>query len=132
VVASRKTLTAPINGEEKMNTDRHFLILMLVSGIIFVCFLAGIQRSRGLAQSPKALFLLLAKAGTALSLPVWIYYGIPATITLVLPPLILRIRGPQLLVYLVGAFAMAPTIHVVFSLALGWHEYLPFWYIGAI
>jgi hypothetical protein len=51
---------------------------------------------------------------------------------LVLPPLILRIRGPQLLVYLVGAFAMAPTIHVVFSLALGWHEYLPFWYIGAI
>jgi hypothetical protein len=62
-----------------------------------------------------------------------IYYGLPALITFLLPPLWLRMRGGEVARYVPLAVMMAPFIHVVFSLFVGWHDYMPFpFYIPSI
>ena len=55
-----------------------------------------------------------------------VYYGIPALNTLVLPPLCLRMSRSEAASYVPLALLMAPVIHVVFSLFVGWHDYMPF------
>jgi hypothetical protein len=59
-------------------------------------------------------------------LPWWIYYGLPALVTFLLPPLALKMRRAEILRYLPMAILMAPAIHVFFSLFVGWHDYMPF------
>jgi hypothetical protein len=61
--------------------------------------------------------------------PWWIFYAVPALITLAVPPLVLRMSTRELLVYLPLAVLMAPVIHVCFSL-FGWHEYMPLFYVA--
>jgi hypothetical protein len=60
------------------------------------------------------------------SLPWEIYYGVPALITFFLPPLWLRMPRREVATYVPLAVLMAPAIHVVFSLFVGWHDYMPF------
>jgi hypothetical protein len=55
-----------------------------------------------------------------------IYYGVPALTTILLPPLSLRMSRDEILRYLPLAWLTAPLIHVLFSLLLGWHDYMPF------
>ncbi len=55
-----------------------------------------------------------------------IYYGVPAAITFLLPPLWLRMSRREIAFYVPLALLMAPTIQVVFSLFVGWHDYMPF------
>jgi len=55
-----------------------------------------------------------------------IYYGVPALTTFLLPPVWLRMSRWELARYLPLALLMAPTIHVVFSFLVGWHDYMPF------
>ena len=55
-----------------------------------------------------------------------IYYGIPALITFALPPIWLRMSRVEIAWYVPLAVVMAPTIHIVFSLFFGWHDYMPF------
>jgi hypothetical protein len=61
-------------------------------------------------------------------LPWEIYYGVPALTTFLLPPLWLRMRRGEIASYVPLAVLMAPAIHVVFSLLVGWHghDYMPF------
>lgn len=58
--------------------------------------------------------------------PWWIYYPVPALVTLLLPPLALRMSSREVLPYVTLAFLSSPVIHVLFSLLLDWHEYMPF------
>jgi hypothetical protein len=70
--------------------------------------------------------MTFAKLGASHGLPVWLYYGVPAALTWVLPTVVFRMRGREVPSYLVLALVLAPGIHLVFSLILGWKEYLPF------
>jgi hypothetical protein len=55
-----------------------------------------------------------------------IYYGVPALTTFLLPPLWLQMSRREVALYVPLALLMAPVIHVVFSLFVGWHDYMPF------
>ena len=70
--------------------------------------------------------MLFAKFGNNIGLPWWIYYTVPALVTLALPPLAFRFSGRELVQYLVLAFLSSPVIHVAFSFFFDWHEYMPF------
>ena len=59
-------------------------------------------------------------------LPWEIYYGIPALTTILLPPVWLRMSGREIVQYLPLAWLTAPVIHLVFSVFVGWHDYMPF------
>ena len=57
----------------------------------------------------------------------WLYYGLPAVLTWVLPPLVFRMRGKEVARCLPMAVLAAPAIHILFSRSfLGWKEYMPF------
>lgn len=70
--------------------------------------------------------MTFAKYGNNFGLPWWIYYTLPALLTLLLPPLAFRMKGREIGQYLVLAFLSSPFIHFVFSFLLGWKEYMPF------
>jgi hypothetical protein len=70
--------------------------------------------------------MTFAKFGATSGLPVWLYYGVPAALTWLLPPLVLRMTRQELAWYVPLALLIAPTIHLSFSLILGWKEYMPF------
>ena len=59
-------------------------------------------------------------------LQLWLYYGVPACLTWLLPPVAFRLSAREFAQYLGLAILMAPTVHVLFSLILGWKEYMPF------
>src|SRR4051812_23296554 len=119
-----------------MSSTWHFPLLILVSFLVFVgVLLAALQRRN---QRPATVTvtwvaavvvvggMVFAKIGTTMGLPVWLYYGVPAVLTWVLPPFVFRMRGREVARYLPMAVLVAPMIHVVFSFALGWKEYMPF------
>jgi hypothetical protein len=70
--------------------------------------------------------MLFGKYGLQFGLPWWIYYPVPALITVLLPPLVFRMRTRRTVLYLVLAALSAPLIHVIFAFFLGWNEYMPF------
>lgn len=71
--------------------------------------------------------MLFGKYGaTALGLPWWIYYPVPALVTILLPPIVFRLPWRRTLLYLLLSAISAPLIHVLFSFILGWDEYMPF------
>lgn len=73
--------------------------------------------------------MLFARIAYGLSLPWWIFYGIPVVLTFVLPPTILRMSRRELATYLPAAALMGPVIHIFFSFLFGWHEYMPLFYV---
>lgn len=119
-----------------MSFHSHFLAFVLVS---FVAFLGVLRISlRRRSNRPKwshvlivaaivvAGGMLFARWGATSGLPWWVYYTVPALVTLLLPPLAFRMEWNETVEYLVLASLMPPAIHVVFSLLLGWKEYMPF------
>ncbi len=69
--------------------------------------------------------MVFAKMGTTVGLPVWLYYGVPAVLTWLLPS-VFRMRGRVVTKYVPVAVLVAPMIHVTFSFVLGWKEYMLF------
>ena len=119
-----------------ISADQRFYIFILASFVAFFAILRFVMRRR--AQGPSALSalgiaavvvvggMLFAKATQNAGWPWWIYYTVPALVTLALPPVAFRFGGRELWQYLVLAFLSSPVIHVLFSFFLGWHEYMPF------
>jgi hypothetical protein len=113
-----------------------FPIFILVSLITFVGLLFAVLRHRSPPPASASVFwvtsvvvvggMLFARMGTTVGLPPWLYYGVPAVVTWVLPPLVFRMTGIEVATYLPLAVLVAPIIHVVFSFFLGWKEYMPF------
>jgi hypothetical protein len=115
-----------------------FLIYMAVALLVFVAVLVFTLRKR----LKRPVFTILALALVAVvggmifaritygkGVPWWIFYGVPALITFALPPLVLKMSKRELLAYIPMALIMAPAIHILFSFFLGWHDYMPLFYI---
>jgi hypothetical protein len=113
-----------------------FWVFVAVSPAVFVAMLRFVTRRRAVRPSTAVVSvvaavvvvggMVFAKYGNNVGLPWWVYYTAPALATLLVPPAAFRLRGSELGQYLVLAFLSSPAIHVVFSLVLGWHEYMPF------
>jgi hypothetical protein len=115
-----------------------FLVNVFVALVVFIGLLIFTLRSR--SQRPVFRILILAlivvvcgmsfaRFTYGLKLPWWIFYGLPALITFVLPPLVLRMSGHELLLYVPLAILMSPVIHIFFSFFFGWHDYMPLFYV---
>ncbi|MBC3813235.1 hypothetical protein [Undibacterium aquatile] len=113
-----------------------FIIFILVSMVVFFWLIRFSLRQRESKPEARSLMrvmaivvvggMLFAKYGNNMGLPWWIYYTIPALATLLLPPVVFRMSVSELRLYLILALFSSPMIHVMFSLVLGWKEYMPF------
>jgi len=119
-----------------------FSVFILVSLIAFIAILYFVIRHR--SQRPKGFKvfavaalvvvggMVFAKFGNNAGLPWWIYFTPPALATLLVPPLVFKFNGKELLQYLLLAFLSSPVIHVVFSFLFDWHEYMPFIHVPSL
>ena len=122
-----------------MNTEWHFPIMIFASILIFLLIVKIVLPKNEFSRRSKQIFLLsllvvvfgmsFGKYGAAYGIPWWVYYPIPMVITVILPPLILKLNGRRTILYLILSFLSAPFIHVLFSFFFGWTEYMPFWKI---
>ena len=64
--------------------------------------------------------------------PWWIFYGLPALVTFLAPPILFRMSARETARYVVMAVLMAPAIHVFFSFFVGWHDYMPVFYVPSV
>lgn len=120
-----------------MSDLARFAVFMAFASAVFLAVLAFITRKRQCKPSPVLFFvitavvvvggMLFARYGHILFRPPWwIYYGLPALTTILLPPIALRMHRAETWLYIPLAFLMAPAIHMFFSLVVGWHDYMPF------
>lgn len=114
-----------------------FAVFIIIASVVFLAVVLLIIRPRMRRPNRSALLgltivvvpcgMLFARYGHILfGLPWWIYYGAPALVTFLLPPLALKMNRAETARYLPLAVLMAPSIHVLASLFLGWHDYMPF------
>lgn len=115
-----------------------FFIYMLVALIVFVVVLLLTMRKRPKQPVFKIVLLSVvavvggmtfARITYGKGVPWWIFYGIPAFITFILPPIVLSMKKRELLFYIPISLLMAPAIHIFFSFFFGWHEYMPLFYV---
>ncbi len=117
-------------------TSWHFPVFVLMSAAFYLVTLWLVFRRRPTWPPMSRVVwvgaitvvagMTFAKVGATLGWPVAVYYGVPALAAWVLPPVAFRMSSRETLGYLVLVFMSAPTIHVLASLLLGWHEYMPF------
>ena len=120
------------------HADR-FPVLMLVSLVVFGSVLWFVLRKRRRMPSwltigaISAIVIVggmtYARVTQTLEWPWWLYYGVPAAATIFMPPIALRMSRNEKWQYIVLAYLSAPAINVVFSFALGWHDYMPFMHV---
>ena len=120
-----------------MNDTSRFAVFMAAAAVVFIAVLLFVMRRRERTPDVRVLALttfvvvvlgmLFARYGYIFFRPPWwIYYGVPALVTFLLPPAVLRMKRDEILQYVPLAVLMAPAIHVFFSLFIGWHDYMPF------
>ena len=127
---------------DTLNTSWHFPIMMLASFLIFFLIIRMVQSKSEFKNNFPKIFLLaiivvvigmlIGKYGITFGLPWWIYYPIPMLMTVLLPPIFLKLSKKRTALYLMLSFMSAPFIHALFSFFLDWHEYMPFWKIPYI
>src|SRR5438045_8024698 len=111
-----------------MSDLARFAVFMASAAIVFVGVLIFVTRKRETRPAPALLFtvtaivvaggILFARYGHILFRPPWwIYYGVPALVTFLLPPAVFRMTRFEILQYVPLALLMAPAIHI-FSLCL--------------
>lgn len=121
-----------------MPDTARFIVFMTAAFLLFLGLLRFVVRTRQTpARTASTLILafIVVVAGMLFAryshiaspgIPWQIYYGLPALTTVLLPPIWLRMRRSEILLYLPLAFLIAPAIHIFFSFAVGWHDYMPF------
>ena len=119
-----------------MDTDWRFPVMIAASLLEFVVLLRLVLGREVFRKRIKAVVvisaivvvggMLFGKYGATFGLPWWIYYPVPALITILLPPFVFRMHGKRIALYLLLALISAPLIHVLFAFFLGWNEYMPF------
>lgn len=119
-----------------------FAVFILASFVAFVLVLKFVLRKRPVQPRLLSLLwvsalvvvggMLFAKMTANSGLPPWVYYGLPATTTIVLPPVVFAMRRGEVVAYVCAASLLPAVIHVAFSLLLGWKEYLPFWTVPSL
>jgi len=104
-----------------------FLVNVFVALVVFIGLL--IFTLRGRSQRPVFRILILAfivvvcgmsfaRITYGIGVPWWIFYGLPALITFVLPPLVLRMSRRELLLYVPMAILMSPVSTFSFHFSL--------------
>ena len=127
---------------QAINTGWHFPIMILGSLFLFYIIIGIVIGKKELYKKTKPIFLLsllvvvlgmlFGKYGAQIGLKWWIYYPIPMLMTVLLPPIVLKMSLRETILYLFLSFLSAPIIHVFFSFIFGWSEYMPFWDIPFI
>ena len=117
----------------------HFPFMIVVSLLLFYLVIRIVLGKKEFIEKKKLIVLLsrlvvivgmiFGKYGAQIGLKWWIYYPIPMLMTVLLPPLILKMNIRNTIFYLFLSFLSAPIIHFLFSFFLGWTEYMPFWNI---
>jgi hypothetical protein len=125
-----------------MSEAARFPIFILVSFVVFLAILGFVTRKRASRPSVVAVLtiaavvvvggMVFAKFGQNVGWPWWVYYTVPAVVTLVVPPVALRFSAGELWQYLALAALSSPVIHALFSLLLGWHDYMPFIHVPSL
>ena len=97
-----------------------FPILIVASLIVFVAILRFAVRKRPIRPSAFSVFLVsaivvvggmtFAKATQNAGWPWWIYYTVPALVTLLLPPVAFRFSGAELWRFLLLALQSGPLV----------------------
>ncbi len=123
--------------EPTVSTIWHFPIMILVSFVLFLVIILMVVGKSQFARQKNLIYvlsllvvvigMLFGKYGAQWGLPWWVYYPIPMLMTVLLPPIVLKMNTKQTILYLVLSFLSAPLIHTLFSFFLGWQEYMPFW-----
>lgn len=123
--------------EPTVSTIWHFPIMILVSFVLFLVIILMVVGKSQFARQKSVIYvlsllvvvigMLFGKYGAQWGLPWWVYYPIPMLMTVLLPPIVLKMNTKQTIFYLVLSFMSAPLIHTLFSFFLGWQEYMPFW-----
>ena len=129
--------------EPTVSTVWHFPIMILASFVLFLIIILVVVGKSQFARQKNLIYvlsllvvvigMLFGKYGAQWGLPWWVYYPIPMLMTVLLPPIVLKMNTKQTIFYLVLSFLSAPLIHTLFSFFLGWQEYMPFWdvtYLG--
>lgn len=125
-----------------MSLALRFPVFVIVSLFVFFAILRLVTRKRPARPSLAALLgvagvvvvggMVFAKVGQNVGWHWSVYYTVPALTTLIVPPVVLRFSRTELWQYLALAALSSPVIHVLFSLLLGWHEYMPFIYVPSL
>ncbi len=125
-----------------MNTDWHFPLMILFSMLIFFAVIRMVLSKDEFKLKRKPILLLslivvvigmlMGRYGAKFLLPWWVYYTVPMLMTVLLPPVVLKMNRSKTIRYLILSFLSAPFIHFLFSFFLGWKEYMPFWEIPSI
>jgi hypothetical protein len=124
------------DGGKRMDTEWRFPVMILASLVEFVVLLRLVLGRGAFRERIKAVIavssivvvggMLFGKYGATFGMPWWLYYPVPALITILLPPFVFRMPATRTALYLVLALISAPLIHVLFAFFLGWNEYMPF------
>ncbi len=125
-----------------MNPQIRFAVLVIVSCAVFIGILKLVTHARSQPIPPGRVLtvtvlvvgggMVFGRFGAQSGLPWWIYYPLPALLTVFLPPLPFSMNRRETALYVLLALASAPAIHIAFSLLLGWREYMPFLYIPSL
>ena len=73
--------------------------------------------------------VMLGRIGFHVGWPGWIYYPITLPLALLVPKYAFGLRWPEWVIYVVAAIATGAATHVLFSLFVGYGNYMPFWRI---
>ena len=119
-----------------MESFIRFPIFIIASYILFGVILSFVLRRRDHTALLARVFglglivivggMVFAKFGQNTGWPWWIYYTIPMLLTVLLPPLYFKMSRRELPEYLLLSFLSAPLLHLLFSLFIGWKDYMPF------
>lgn len=125
-----------------MNTTWHFPIMIFASFILFFAVIWIVIGKAEFTSKIKKIILLsvicvvagmlFGKYGANWGLPWWFYYPVPMLVNVLLPPVVLKMKNREIIIYLLLSFMSAPLVHAFFSFFFNWPEYMPFWKIPSI
>ncbi|MDI9514620.1 MAG: hypothetical protein GX384_01790 [Clostridiaceae bacterium] len=118
-----------------MDPGFKFMVMVAFTYLIFLCVVRLVLGKQYKAKS----FLIdiigilvvfgsfiISKYNNILKLPGYLHYALPIALTVLLPPLALRMKSHQVLKYLALSILAVPFVHIVFSFFVGWGDLLPF------
>lgn len=122
--------------------DVHFLSMMGFSFVVLAGALLLVLRSRPGAISRVRIALVVAvisiggmlwgRLGAQAGWPWALYLLPPMAVTILLPPLAFRMTARESFAWVALALVAGPFVHVVFSILLGWGEFIPVWRLPSL
>lgn len=118
-----------------MDNAFRFLIMAAVTYLAFLCVIRIVMgnqyKSKSFLINVTGMLtvygsFIISRYNDILKLPGFLYYILLILLTVFLPPLLLKMKSDQTLKYFALGVVAVPLLHLLFSLLLGWGEYLPF------